>query len=81
MKLDGVELLKDYVVSMIVFGSDGDIYRIKAFKNALIDFEVDGDSPQDKLGLLLNKTVKIEANKNTYPEKEALLVKLCLINK
>ena len=58
-----VTLVDDYIITVVVFGNDGDIYELKAFQCSLENFEQAGSSPEEKLSSLVGKPVMIKAKK------------------
>ena len=80
IKIQDTELNDDYFATIILFGEDGEIYSVRAFKTSIKEFEGKGNNDEEKLAILIGKTVEIEASKNDDPEKESMLKKLTIIN-
>lgn len=74
-----VTLVDDYILTVVVFGNDGEIYEFKAFQSSLEGFEQPGSSPEEKLNSLVGKTVKIKASKSTKDSEKSLIEKISLV--
>ena len=73
--IKAADLNDDYFVTIVVFGEDGEIYPMRAFKTTIQEFEGDGTTVAEKLATLEGKKVEIEATKNSDPEKESMIKK------
>ena len=74
-----VTLIDDYILTVVVFGNDGDIYEFKAFQCSLERFEQTGSSPEEKLNSLVGKTVQIKAKKSTKDSEKSFIQEINII--
>ena len=69
-KLDPEDPVDAYIISLVIFGNDNEIYTVRGFNKTLEHLEIGVGNPQDKLSHLIGKTVTIKARKESDPKSE-----------
>ena len=59
-----------FIVTLVMFGTDGEIYEFKAFQSSLTSFEQPGSSPEEKLKSMLDKTFRVKAKKSIKTKQD-----------